>query len=49
MNFDYKECVEKGKIKEYSRGQELAPKELKEGEEDYMTADDSFKDEKFKL
>jgi uncharacterized protein (UPF0332 family) len=48
MNFEYKDCVEKGKIKEYSRGFELAGKELLEGEDDLKTALESFSQDKFK-
>lgn len=38
MNFEFKDCVEKGKIKEYSRGHEIAEKEFAEAKSDYKSA-----------
>lgn len=42
MNFEFKECVEKGKIKEYSRGREISAKELLEAKADYKSASESM-------
>jgi len=42
MNFEFKDCVEKGKIKEYSRGCEIAGKELWEAKTDYKSAAESM-------
>ena len=42
MNADFKECLSKNKIMEFSRGKTLASNELKIAEDDYKTAKMSF-------
>lgn len=48
MSSDFDECLKKGKISEFSRGQALAAKELRTAEEDLKTAKISFEQSGFK-
>jgi len=41
---NFEECLKKGKVKRFSRGKSLAPKELRLAEEDLRMAKKSFKD-----
>jgi len=49
MSQKFKRCLEKGKIKRFSQGKTLAPKELKLAAEDLKTAKETFKDKNYKL
>lgn len=48
MNAEFKECLGKGKIQEFSRGKSLVKKEFKTAEKDLIDAKDSFEREKYK-
>lgn len=48
MNFEFKDCIEKRKITEYSRGAQIAPKEMDEAESDLATAKTSFNGKNYK-
>lgn len=48
MNPEFKDCLRKKKIKEFSRGKALVNKELKTAEEDLKTAKESFSNENYK-
>ena len=48
MSSEFQECLNKGKIREFSRGKSLAKKELKTAGEDFIDAKDSFSREKYK-
>ena len=41
---NFKDCLKAGKIKKFSRGKTLSPKEIKLAEEDLKIAEKSFKD-----
>ena len=45
---DFQDCIQKGKIREFSRGRDLLGKELKIAQEDFEVAKKSFKDENFR-
>lgn len=44
MNIDFKDCVKKGKIKEFPRGFEIAPQELETAAADLEKAKKNFKE-----
>lgn len=48
MNPEFKACLTKGKIQEFSRGWPLVKKEMKTAEEDLTAAKDSFNRQKYK-
>lgn len=48
MNSEFQECLQKGKIQEFSRGKSLAQKELDTAKKDFVDALDSFKRTKYK-
>lgn len=48
MTIEYDDCLKRGKIKSFSKGKELASKELDLAKEDFETARQSFKDGKYK-
>jgi uncharacterized protein (UPF0332 family) len=48
MNLEFAECLKRGKITKFSRGKALAAKELRIAEEDFQTAQASFKDQRYK-
>ncbi len=48
MSQEFKNCLAKGKIKEFSPGKNLAPKELRLAEDDLNTARKSFSESNFK-
>ena len=48
MSFGYDDCIKRGKIKEFSRGTALAPKELEAAAADLESAGKTFKDEDYK-
>lgn len=48
MTAEFDECLQKKKITEFSRGTELAGKELRIAEEDFQTAQVSFSQDRFK-
>ena len=48
MSQEFKRCLEKAKIKKFSQGKTLAPKELKLATEDLKTARETFKDKNYK-
>ncbi|MCK5123325.1 MAG: HEPN domain-containing protein [Candidatus Pacebacteria bacterium] len=48
MSKHFEECLKKRKIKEFSQGKILAPKEIKLAEEDLRIAQKSFKEENYR-
>jgi uncharacterized protein (UPF0332 family) len=48
MNTEYGECLKKGRIREFSRGKEIAPAELQAAELDLKRAEKTFNDNDFK-
>jgi uncharacterized protein (UPF0332 family) len=48
MNIEYGECLKKGRIKEFSRGKEIAPAELQAAESDLKRAEKTFNDNDYK-
>ncbi|MFA5187870.1 MAG: HEPN domain-containing protein [Patescibacteria group bacterium] len=48
MNQDFNDCLDKGKIKIFSRGKFVAPKEIRLAEEDLKIASASFSDGNFR-
>lgn len=48
MNTDYGECLKKGRIKEFSRGKDIAPAELAAAKADLERAVKTFNDNDFK-
>lgn len=48
MSNRFKDCLEKGKIKEFSRGKFLVQKELESAEFDFKAAKYSFEEENYK-
>ena len=44
----FEDCLKNGKIKKFSRGQNLVEKELRLAEEDLNTAEKSFQDENYR-
>ncbi|MGB2844490.1 MAG: HEPN domain-containing protein [Candidatus Aminicenantaceae bacterium] len=48
MNSEFKDCLKKQKIKEFSRGKALVNKELKTAEEDLKTSKQSFNSKNYK-
>jgi len=45
---DFKQCLERGKIKEFSQGKDLVQKELQTSANDLQTARTSFKQQGYK-
>lgn len=45
---DFEDCLKSGKIKRFSRGKILAPKEIRLAEEDFKTAQKSFRDKNYR-
>ena len=45
---DFKDCLKRGKIKEFSKAKSLIPKELDSAKSDLKTAQDSIKQENYK-
>ena len=48
MSKHFEECLKKNKIKEFSRGKVLAPKEIRLAEEDLKIAQRSFNEENYR-
>jgi len=48
MSQKFKRCLERAKIKKFSQGKILAPKELKLATEDLKIAKETFKDKNYK-
>src|SRR3990167_2391327 len=48
MAIEYEQCLKKRKIRSFSKGREVAPRELGLAEEDLAAAKESYKDEKYK-
>ena len=48
MNLEFDGCLKRGKIKEFSQGKALTPKELKTAESDLKEAKEGFEREKYK-
>lgn len=48
MSGKFKECLKKGKLKEFSQGKDLAGKELRLAKEDLDSAKNSFNSENFR-
>lgn len=48
MSRNFEECLKAGKIKEFSRGKILAPKEIRLAEEDLRTAENSFDEKNYR-
>ncbi|MCE5300080.1 MAG: HEPN domain-containing protein [Spirochaetia bacterium] len=48
MSFEYKDCIKTGKIREFSGGAGIAPKELSEARQDFDTTRLSVSRENFK-
>ena len=48
MNPEFKDCLKKQRLKEFTRGKALVYKELKTSEEDLKTAKESFDNENYK-
>lgn len=49
MTREHDECIKKGKIKPFSRGITLAPKELETAKSDLETARKTYKQDDFKV
>jgi len=45
---NFEDCLKAGKIKKFSRGKDLFPKEIRLAEEDLSTAKKSFKDQNYR-
>ncbi len=45
---NFEDCLKTGKIKKFSRGKILSPKEIRLAEEDLKTAEKSFKDKNYR-
>jgi uncharacterized protein (UPF0332 family) len=45
---NFEDCLKSGKIKKFSRGKTLSPKEIRLAEEDLRTAEKSFKDKNYR-
>jgi uncharacterized protein (UPF0332 family) len=48
MSIEYEQCLKKGKISPFSKGRELAPRELELAKEDFAAAGASYKEGKYK-
>lgn len=48
MNGEFEKCLKKGKLREFSRGKDLAGKELKLAKEDLDISKSSFNEENFR-
>lgn len=48
MNNNFDECLKKGKIKEFSQGKSLAPKEIRLAQEDLQSAQKSFEEKNYR-
>lgn len=48
MNKNFKDCLKKGRIKKFSRGKDLAEKELRLAKEDLNSAQKSFADKNYR-
>jgi len=45
---NFEDCLKTGKIKKFSRGKTLSPKEIRLAQEDLITAEKSFKDRNYR-
>ncbi len=48
MTKNFEDCLKTGKIRKFSRGKALFPKEIRLAEEDLKTAEKSFKDKNYR-